>query len=108
MASHWSKWFGRALSQKQASALDRMAEKHGFRDGGALLVEIAGTYQSKLARMSSLQLRPYIDEAFEKYGGESVDPLASERADLIKLVSGLNAVGIKAVKAAILKAAKAG
>lgn len=66
MARHWSAYVG--VSEKQAYALDKMAEEHDFYDGRELLCSVASCSSSKLGKMDRLTLRRHLDEAFEKYG----------------------------------------
>lgn len=70
MAQHWSR-FVSGLSEKQAGALDRMAEANGKGSGLDILMELTGYSRSKVGKMDRLSLRPFIDQAFKKYGGKT-------------------------------------
>jgi hypothetical protein len=67
MARHWSV-FCSGISERQAMALDKMAEAHGKGDGMSLLMELTGYSRSKVGKLDRLSLRRYIDRAFEEYG----------------------------------------
>ena len=70
MARHWSV-FCRGVSERQAMALDKMAEAHDKGDGMSLLCELTGNSRSKVGRMDRMSLRKYIDEAFALYGHDA-------------------------------------
>lgn len=69
MARHWSV-FCSGVTERQGMALDRMARKHGIGDGMDLLMKLTGYSRSKVGKMDRASLRPYLDDAFEQYGGE--------------------------------------
>lgn len=66
MASHWSRFV--SVSEKQAYALDKMAEEHGIGDGMDLLMKLTGNSRSKVGKMDSRSLRLVVDQAFKEYG----------------------------------------
>lgn len=66
MARHWSAFV--AVSERQARALDHMADEHGFGDGRAILMHLASVSASKLSRMHRLDVQRLVDQAFEQYG----------------------------------------
>lgn len=66
MARHWSV-FVSGVTEKQAYALDKMAERHNKGDGMDLLTEQARCSRSKIGKMDRLSLRKYIDQCFELY-----------------------------------------
>lgn len=70
MARHWSA-FVPGITERQAMALDKMAEAHDVGDGMDLLMRISGYSRSKVGKCDRGRLRPYIDEAFSRYGRES-------------------------------------
>jgi hypothetical protein len=66
MAAHWSRYVPN-VTDKQAYALDRIAEDQGHRDGKALLCDLAGGVSpSKLEKVMSdwPRAKRLIDEAF--------------------------------------------
>ena len=67
MARHWSS-YTRGVTERQAMALDKMARQHGLGNGLKLLAEVAGCREYRISNMDRVSLRPYIDEAFERYG----------------------------------------
>lgn len=67
MAKHWSTYVS-GVTEKQAWALDRMAEAHGIGDGIDLLMKVSGHSRSKIGKLDRLTLRPILDECFETYG----------------------------------------
>jgi len=70
MARHWSV-FVDGISERQAMALDKMAEAHDLGDGMDLLMSLTGYSRSKVGRMDRLSLRKYIDQAFAQYGRDA-------------------------------------
>jgi hypothetical protein len=70
MARHWSVFFS-GVTALQAMTLDRMARENNIGDGMDLLMELTGYSRSKVGRMDRASLRPYLDEAFEKYGKDA-------------------------------------
>jgi len=66
MAQHWSTFVN--VTDRQARALDKMADAHDFRSGRELLMDIAGCSSSKLSKMDRLTIQRLVDEAFTKYG----------------------------------------
>lgn len=71
MARHWSR-FVPCVSERQAMALDAMAEAHGMGDGMGLLEHLTGCSRSKVGRMDRLNLKRVIDRAFREYGRKAV------------------------------------
>lgn len=69
MAKHWSTFV--SCSEKQARALDKMAEAHGLGDGMDLLMKLTGNSRSKVGRMDKLSLARVIDRAFKEYGRDA-------------------------------------
>ena len=55
MARHWS-GFVAGLSEKQAAALDKMAEAHGLGNGMDLLMRLTGCSSSKVGEDGPPQL----------------------------------------------------
>lgn len=70
MANHWSSNIPH-ITEKQAYALDRMAEAHNLGTGLHLLLKVSGRSSSKLAKSDRLTMRRYIDECFKLYGGQT-------------------------------------
>jgi hypothetical protein len=70
MARHWSAFV--SCSDKQAYALDKMAEEHDLGDGMSLLMKITGNSRSKVGQMDAISLRHAIDKAFKEYGRAKV------------------------------------
>lgn len=66
MARHWSAFVG--VSEKQAYALDKMAEAAGKGDGMDILMEATGYSRSKVGKMDRLSLRHAVDKCFKEYG----------------------------------------
>ena len=66
MARHWSAYTD--VSTNQGIALDRMARQHGIGDGMDLLMRLTGGSRSKVGKMDYASLRPFLDDAFERYG----------------------------------------
>lgn len=66
--SSWAKYV--AVTDRQAYALDRMADENGFADGAELLADVAEVSRSKLSKMASYQLRKAVDDAFRTYGSK--------------------------------------
>lgn len=67
MAQHWSNFV--AVTERQARALDKMADAHGFRSGRELLCEVAGGIStSKLSKLDRLTVAGIVDKAFAEYG----------------------------------------
>jgi hypothetical protein len=70
MARHWSVFVG-GLTERQAAALDKMAEAHGIGDGMDLLMRLTGYSRSKVGRMDQLSLCRYVDQAFRQFGRDA-------------------------------------
>ena len=66
MAQHWSRFV--SVSEKQAYALDKMAQDAGIGNGMDLLMKLTGYSRSKVGKMDSRSLRLVVDEAFKTYG----------------------------------------
>ena len=66
MARHWSAFV--ACTERQARALDKMAEAHDIGDGMDLLMSLTGYSRSKVGKMDRLSLSSVIDRAFREYG----------------------------------------
>jgi hypothetical protein len=69
MARHWSSFV--QVSEKQAYALDKIAEAHEIGDGMDLLMKLTGNSRSKVGKMDRMSLRPVIDRAFKEYGRDT-------------------------------------
>lgn len=67
MAKHWSTYVPN-LTEKQAWALDKMAEAHGLGDGMDLLMKVSRCSRSKVGSFDRLTMRKYVDECFSTYG----------------------------------------
>jgi hypothetical protein len=70
MARHWS-LFCSGVTERQAVALDRIAEDNDLSSGMALLMQLTGYSRSKVGKMSWMHLRPIIDRAFKEYGRDA-------------------------------------
>lgn len=81
MARHWSAYTA-GVTEKQAMALDRMAKPHGYSNGQALLMDLANVSASKLSRMDRASLRPYLDEAFDRFNNPPAPEPESSPADV--------------------------
>jgi hypothetical protein len=71
---------GALVTPRQAAALDRMAEVHGFASGSALLADLASCSVAELARKSRPVVQMFVDQAFTAYGRAPVQ--APPGADL--------------------------
>jgi hypothetical protein len=56
------------VTPRQAAALDRMAEAHGFANGSALLASVASCTVAELGRQPRSVVQMFIDQAFQRYG----------------------------------------
>lgn len=74
MGRHWS-CFCSGVTPNQGMALDKMAKTHKIGDGMDLLMELTGCSRSKVGKMDRMSLRPYLDDAFEKFSGPYVPPV---------------------------------
>lgn len=93
MARHWSVFCG-GVTEKQAMALDRMARNHGLGDGMGLLMELTGKSRSYIGRMDRASLRPYLDEAFERYREPPAAPIADPLTEAVEAgLARINAEG---------------
>jgi hypothetical protein len=68
MARHWSVFVSGGLTEKQAWAIDKMAEDAGMGEGINLLMDVSGCSRSKVQKMDRLTLRKFVDAVFKKYG----------------------------------------
>lgn len=66
MAQHWSRFV--AVTERQARALDKMADAHGKYDGRSLLMEIGGYSSSKLGKLDRPTVQRLVDKVFAQYG----------------------------------------
>jgi hypothetical protein len=66
MARHWSAFV--AVTEKQARALDKMAQDNGYGDGMDLLMEVSGDSRSKVGKRDRLTVAGYVDECFKRFG----------------------------------------
>lgn len=62
---------GELVSPRQAAALDRMADAHGFASGSALLASVASCSVEELARKSRSTVQMFIDQTFARYGRQA-------------------------------------
>jgi hypothetical protein len=67
MARHWSR-FVSGVTERQAYALDRMAQEADKGNGMALLMEVLGCSSSKVGRTDSIDMRKAVDECFRRWG----------------------------------------
>lgn len=56
------------VTSRQMAALDRMAAEHGFRDGSALLCDVAACSLAELGRKSRPVVQMFVSQAFACYG----------------------------------------
>lgn len=69
MARHWSAYV--AVSERQARALDKMADAHGIYDGRSLLMQIDGCSSSKLSKYDRPTIQRLVDKAFAQFGRDA-------------------------------------